>query len=122
MYYLTYQLENGFIHNWLVAGPHATPVANLEDYQGPDFKLQIAKSYYQRLSEIHEPPLENQKFQVGESEITWTYYRCPDDHLVDKSTFCHTTHHLRAWAYSQVEAAEACQASMVLTTNGPADV
>jgi hypothetical protein len=23
--YLEYQLYKGFIHNWLVAGPHATP-------------------------------------------------------------------------------------------------
>jgi len=122
VYYLDYKLENGFIHNWLVAGPHAVPVTDLENYQGSDFKLQIAKSYYRRLSEIHEPPLEDETFQVGEDELKWSYYRCQDDHFVDQSTFYHTTHYLRAWAYSQVEAADACQVSAILTTNGPADV
>jgi len=31
---LDYPLQNGFIHNWLVAGPHATPVSDLERFQG----------------------------------------------------------------------------------------
>jgi hypothetical protein len=119
---LDYRLEEGYVHNWLAAGPHLVPVTDLADYQGPDYKLQIAKSYYQRLSEIHKAPMEGETFQVGREEQKWSYYRCLDDHLVDRSTFCHTTHHLRAWAYTQVEAADACQASMVLTTNGPADV
>ena len=68
MYYLEYFLVKGFIHNWLVAGPHATPVTDLERYQGSDLKLQIAKACYKRLSEVHEPPIENGTVQVGDTE------------------------------------------------------
>jgi hypothetical protein len=120
--YLTYSLKNGYVHNWLVAGPHATPVEGLEQFQGDDYKLQIARHYHRRLSEIHEPPIEKGTFQVGEEEHAWRYYRCLDDHYVDLSTFYHTTHHLRSWAYCQVEASSPQQVSLTLTTNGPADV
>jgi hypothetical protein len=121
-HYLTYSLQNGYVHNWLVAGPHATAVEDLDQFQGDDYKLQIARQRYRKLSEIHEPPLEKGTFQIGEVELSWRYYRCLDDHLVDLSTFCHTTHHLRSWAYAQVEASEAGEVTLTLTSNGPADL
>jgi hypothetical protein len=121
-YYLTYSLQNGYVHNWLVAGPHATAVEDLDQFQGDDYKLQIARRAYRKLSEIHEPPVEKGSFQVGEEELTWQYYRCLDDHFVDLSTFYHTCHHLRSWAYCQVEASGAQEVTLTLTSNGPADV
>jgi hypothetical protein len=122
VYYLEYFLEKGFIHNWLVAGPHAMPIADLERYQGPDFKLQIARACYKRLSEVHEPPVDDGTVQVGDAEVAWRYYRCLDDHLVDLSTFHHTTHHLKSWAYSEINAPGEIDVRLALTTNGPADV
>ena len=86
-YYLEYQLDKGSIHNWLVAGPYATPVLDLDQFQGPDYKLHIAQHYYHKLSEIHEQPIERGTFQVGDQELTWRYFRCADDHLVDVSAF-----------------------------------
>lgn len=122
MYYLEYFMEQGFIHNWLVAGPHATPVHDLERYQGPDLRMQVAKSYHKRLSEVLEPPAENGTVQVGDDEATWRYYRCLDDHLIDLSTFHHTTHFLKSWAYCEINAPDEIDIHLVLTTNGPADV
>ena len=121
-YHLTYSPRHGYVHNWLVAGPYTTAVKDLEQFQGPDFKLQIARQNYRKLSEIHEPPIEKGSFQVGEQELTWRYHRCLDDHFVDLSTFYHTTHYLRSWAYCQVEAREAGEVTLTLTSNGPADV
>ena len=121
-HYLEYQLERGFIHNWLVAGPYATEVVDLDRFAGVDYKLQIAQHHYHRLSEILEQPVERDTFQIGDTELTWCYYRCLDDHFVDVSVFHHTCHYLRTWAYSQVMAPSAQDVSMVLTTNGPADV
>ena len=43
---LEYPLVNGYIHNWLVAGPVATEVKDLERFTGADFKLQIAQHYH----------------------------------------------------------------------------
>ena len=45
--YLEYQLQNGYIHTWLVAGPQAIFVPDLDRFEGEDFKLQIARHYHE---------------------------------------------------------------------------
>ena len=120
--YLEYQLDRGFVHHWLVAGPHAAPVEDLDRFTGQDFKLQIAQDHYRKLSEILALPVEKESFQIGDSELTWRAFRCLDDHFVDVSAFYHTCHYLRSWAYTQVQAASAQDVTLTLTTNGPADL
>jgi hypothetical protein len=122
VHYVRYELENGYIHNWLLAGPQAIPVLDLERYQGNDWKLQIARHYYEADSAVTQMPVENEPFEVGEAKLEWHFYRCDDDHLVDGAAFYHTCHYLRAWAYSQVVSPSAQDVTCVLTTNGPADV
>ena len=34
-------LQAGFVHDWLVAGPVATPIAEVGGYTGPDYKSRI---------------------------------------------------------------------------------
>ncbi len=119
---LTYQLQNGYIHNWLVAGPHATFVHDLDRFTGDDFKLQIARHYYERESGIATPPAERDTFTVGDADLTWRYVRCGDDHFVDLTAFYHTCHYLRSWASAQVVWPAAQEVTLTLTTNGPADV
>jgi hypothetical protein len=120
--YLEYQLQNGYIDNWLVAGPQAAPVADLDRFVGDDYKLQIARHYHQRDSGIDQPPAERDTFAAGEATLTWRYARCRDDHFVDLSAFYHTCHYLRAWAYAEVFCPEPQVVTCILTTNGPADV
>src|SRR3954447_4904148 len=120
--YLEYQLQNGYIHNWLVAGPHPTAVADLDRFVGDDYKLQIAQHYYQRESGIAQPPAERDTFAVGETTLTWRYARCHDDHFVELTAFYHTCHYLRSWAYAELICAEPQEVACVLTSNGPADV
>lgn len=120
--YLEYQLQNGYVHNWLVAGPHAAPVADLDRFAGADYKLQIAQHYYQRESGIAQPPAERDTFALGDTTLTWRYARCRDDHFVDLTAFYHTCHYLRSWAYVEVLCPEPQEVACVLTSNGPADV
>ena len=121
--YLEYPLEKGYIHNWLVAGPQAVHVADLEQYTGADYKLKIAQAYYPGAqSEINETPAEWADVKAGEFEGTWQYVRCRTDHFVDKSIFYHICHYLRSWAYAEVASPTDQELSLVLTTNGPADV
>ncbi len=122
IHYVRYELENGYIHNWLVAGPQAVPVPDLEHFQDQDWKLQIARHYYEVGSGVAQAPVMDQPFQVGEAQLEWSYFRCDDDHFVDCSAFYHTCHYLRAWAYSQVVSPAAREVTCILTTNGPADV
>jgi len=120
--YLEYQLENGYIHNWIVAGPQAIFVPDLDRFEGKDFKLQIARHYYGHDSGLAQPPVERATFDVGDTTLAWRYVRCRDDHFVDHTAFYHTCHYLRAWAYAQAICPAAQDVTLVLTTNGPADV
>jgi hypothetical protein len=122
VYYAAYNLQNGYIHNWIVAGPQAIPVPDLARFEGEDFKSQIARHYYEEDSGISQPPVDWNKFTVGDTELRWTYYRCQDDHFMDLSAFYHACHYLRAWAYTRVASPSSQEVTLVLTTNGPADV
>ncbi|MBN2001983.1 MAG: hypothetical protein JXA21_01395 [Anaerolineae bacterium] len=120
--YLEYELQNGYFHHWLVAGPLATPVAGAEGIPEPERKLQIARELYTPDLGLDQRPVERAKFTLGDTELAWSYTRCHDDHFVDHSTFHHNWHHLRSWAYTQLSVWEARDVTFVLTTNGPADV
>ncbi len=122
VHYARYELEIGYIHNWLVAGPQAMPVLDLDRYHGEDWKLQITRNNYDANSCVTQPPIENEPFEMGDAKLAWNYFRCDDDHFVDYTAFYHTCHYLRSWAYSRVVSPAAQEVKCVLTTNGPADV
>lgn len=122
--WLPFSAQDGYIHHWLVAGPVARPVTNLDDFPGADFKVQIARAGYQADSGVLTPPVERGTFVPFEQsqEITWHLTTCLDDHFVDLSRFHHTCHHLHAWAYTALDAASPGPVALTLTVNGPADV
>lgn len=115
-------LNDGFVDTWLVAGPLAREVADLDRFgTGPDYKLRIAQAYYDPEPGVAAAPVERGPLAEN-SELRWHYRRCAEDHFVDLSTFYHLCHHLSAWAYAEVASPEAADARFELTTNGPADV
>ncbi len=120
----THSLTQGFIHDWLVAGPLAEPVENLEQFVGANYKLQIAQQRHQAMSRLTDEPIELASFTPTGSDqpLTWRMWRCDDDHFVDLSRFHHTCHHLSAWAFCVVDSATNQTVPAVLTTNGPADI
>jgi hypothetical protein len=120
--YLEYPLVKGYIHNWIVAGPYATEVKDLERFTGAEWKLQIARHYYQPEPAIEGEPAEYGNFKAGDFEGAWNYVRTKDDHFVDVSKFYHLTHYLRAWAYAELSSPVEQTVTFTLTTNGPADV
>src|SRR5689334_16534194 len=120
--HLEYQLNNGYIDNWLVAGPQAIFVPDLERFAEPNPKLQIARHYHEREPDIAQTPAERDTFAAGDATLTWRYARCRDDHFVDLTAFYHTCHYLRSWAYAEVFCPEPQAVTCVLTSNGPADV
>jgi hypothetical protein len=121
-YSLRHELEDGYIHNWLVAGPQAIPVPDLDRFQGEDWKLLIARAYYEADSGVRQPPVQDEAFRVGDASMHWGYRRCDDDHFVDQTAFYFTCHYLKAWAYSRVVSPAPHSVNCLLTTNGPADV
>ncbi|MBL7183532.1 MAG: hypothetical protein ISS50_03675, partial [Anaerolineae bacterium] len=145
IYYVGYDLQNGYIHNWLVAGPQAIPVQAViasEAKQSPSRKeeiassqktllamtraeqssLQIARYHFEEDSGVTQLPVEGETLAVGDAELTWNYVRCLDDHFVDLSDFYPTCHYLRAWAYARVVSPASQEVTFILTANGPADL
>jgi hypothetical protein len=124
VYYITYDLhKEGYIHNWLLAGPQAIPVPDLDRFGEEDFQLQVARQYYEEDSGITQPPQEwEPHFTIGEDAFYWRYTRCLEDHFIDLSTFYSTCHYLRAWTYAEVRCPQAQEVSLILSTHGPADL
>ena len=111
--YVEYDLQDGFINNWLTAGPQATPVQNLP-LKGEGYKSQIFQNFDMAKSGITKMPVERGPlneglFKIGTYEGSWIYTRCGDDHRVDLSTTLPVCHHLRSWAYTQLVAPAARQ-------------
>ena len=129
-------LQTGFVHDWLVAGPLATPLKEIDGYTGPDFKERIAADFKNAAGdigqaqdpavpgslEIFASALERHSFIADNDGTKWRVVRCQDDHFVDLSTFQHTPHYLQSWAYCVLEVAGARDVDFALTTNGPADL
>ena len=121
-----YNLEQGFIHNWLVAGPQTIPV-DLDQIHNEDFQEQIYQYHHEAKSEITKTPVERGPvtaglFQIGDYEGSWNYYACQEDHLVDHSGIYQKPHFLRSWAFTQLTSQSEQEIGLVLTTHGPADV
>ncbi len=125
--YIDFDLQDGFIGNWLAAGPQAVPVGDLSILREPDFKKQIAQRNYEKKSGIFKAPVERGPltegtFRLGNYVGEWNYYRCREDHQVDLSTSSSSCDFVRSWAYTQLVSGEAQTADFVLSTFGPADV
>ena len=87
--YLEYGLVNGYVHNWLVAGPQALPIQNMESFPGDEESKhrQVSQSLLgmYRSQTLDVAPIELGEFEVNDAPLKWQYLRCMDDHLVDLS-------------------------------------
>lgn len=120
--HLTYVLEGGYVHNWLVAGPQAVPTAAPTSGSGMRARRVLAREHYDPTPGIAGQPMENGSSTAGDTELTWRYYRTLDDHYVDLSSTYPRDHYLRTWAYTQIDVSASQQVRFALTTDGPADV
>ncbi len=122
VYYVGYDLQDGYIHHWLVAGPQALPVPDPDRLRGRDLRLQIARHYYEEDSGVAWPPVERGALGPGDAALSWYYIRCLDDHFVDLSDRHPACCYLRAWAYARIASPASQEVTFVLTTYGPADL
>jgi len=118
--YLPYPLVEGFIHNWLVAGPQVVVVE-------PDRREKIVAAMYEPRLEVDALPVERGKltegvFTAGDYQGSWSYTRCLEDHLVNHSGEFPASSYLRSWAYTQLVCAAEMDVELRLVTPGPVDV
>ena len=105
--YLVYPLKDGYIHNWLVAGPKATPIPGLDRVKQDEnsYQLQISQQYFRAIAAedtLSEPPVDQGIFEIEGEELTWNYVRCQEDHFIDVSNDNPCWQHLQTWAYTEV--------------------
>ena len=121
-----YDLEHGFVHNWLVAGPQAIPV-DPSQFKGDNIHQQLAQYFYEPASGITETPVERGPlteglFKVGDYTGSWSYTACREDHFVEQSDSYTSPHYVRSWAFTQLNSKTSQEVLLILTTHGPADV
>jgi hypothetical protein len=104
-YLLNYNLQNGFIHNWLVAGPVLSELS-LEQVE----TIGTDESIYPELSTIKGSGLSIPPVDLGSlgdhpdplSQVYWRYFACDDDHFVNLSRFLSTPKFLQSWGYCRL--------------------
>ena len=122
--FLHYHLSDGFIHNWLAAGPLLYPVPNA-DTASSDVAQGILQRYYEPESGVDDAPVDAAPIGPLTKDyplLIWRYTACREDHFVNMSSAAPTWSYLRAWAYAQVVVGAAQAVSLRLTMFGPADV
>ncbi len=124
--FLHYELQDGYIHNWLVAGPLITSIGARETVRG--CAQEIAASDGLRESITAAPPVEHGQVafrgpEGASTELTWDYRCVGDDHLLDLAADDALPGHLlRSWAYAELLSPSVRSVRLVLYSFGPARV
>jgi len=120
--YNPYELHDGYIHNWLVAGPVVETVD-----QPCDALERWIKQNYSSIPQIkgrpvEQGPLTEGLYTVAGQQGAWRYYRCQEDHFLDHSSMFPTCRVVHSWAYTELISPTAQATAFVLITWGLADV
>src|SRR3990172_10094423 len=104
--FVIFKLQDGYIRNWLVAGPQEIPI-NLEEFPEQDIRQKIIRAYADPDSHITGTPVERGPlttgvFKIGDFTGSWEYYACQEDHWIDHSQIYPQATFLRSWAYTQL--------------------
>ena len=122
--HLRYKLANGYMVNWLVAGPQSIPVPNDFHSLSAD---KISRSLYSSDSGISQLPVERGPlddgiFQIDNFQGSWKYYQCDEDRFIDFSGENLHQSYQRAWAYAQLKTKSERIVTLTLTVFGPVDI
>ncbi|MFZ6030978.1 MAG: hypothetical protein ACOYYS_24995 [Chloroflexota bacterium] len=115
--FLEYALCDGYIDNWLVAGPQAVPLDGW-----PEDRFQVAAGTFGGDYGLTQTPVDGEAFQLAGADVRWKYYRCLIDHLVHAPVLCATPQVLSTWGYARVKSAAAQTVTVTLTASVPVDL
>ena len=123
-HHLLYDLQNGYIHDWLTLGPALTPVTT------PPEAGENALTYSARLlgatdhvtCDFPLPPQELEKIERFGEPLYWEVEHCQDDHLVEKDVTAAVCSYARAWAFTRLTCGGAKSVTLSLTLCCPASV
>jgi hypothetical protein len=124
--FLDYRLVDGYIHNWLVAGPSALVINNSEiaSAEGSDLdrKEKIVSANYNPDGGVSQTPVDLAAAELNGAMVQWNYYRCHLDHLVNIPTDYPTWQYVRTWVHTQIIAVTPGKATFVLCASSAVTV
>lgn len=126
--HIRYDLQGEYIHTWLIAGPQAIPLEENTDLDTAARRLKVLAQYAERANislDLPSEPVEPARPPEGEGvtgdTLRWRIVHCEEDHFINLSNATHRGH-LRSWAYTGLESAEAQRVTLILTTTDFADM
>jgi hypothetical protein len=124
--FLHYDLQDSYVHNWLIAGPQITSMEGPDTASAANQPALVGSWDVQ--PDVDIAPVERATFTVSGrdgsiSEFTWDYRMVEDDHLVDMAGYSYAAGcALRAWAYAELVSSGASRVSLILHSFGPAQL
>jgi len=119
---LIYDLQDGWVDNWLLAGPQLIPIADASYKWVPALRPPIMLQFHRDEPLVEAPFVEGANFKVEDANLSWRYYSCQDDHLVDLADWYGNSRFVRVWAYVEIGSPENREVGMQLFSNGPSDI
>jgi hypothetical protein len=122
--FLEYPLQNGFINNWLVAGPYQQHISFDQGFPEEERtrQLEITRKVHDPNPGFQGTPSDRSSFEYNGQTLTWRYFKCQLDHLVDVSSVLPTWQLLRTWAFARLTLKRSAGVEFCLATPGPAQV
>lgn len=123
-HHLTYDLENGYIHDWLTLGPTLTPATEplLAGETISAWRMRLLQAAADVPCDFPQPPQEVEKVEQFGEPLYWEVTHCRADHLVEKAVIAAVFSHVRAWAFARLVCPAARSAALRLTVCCPASV
>ena len=122
--HLRYKLVNGYITNWLVAGPQSIQIP--KDIYSLS-TTEIARTLYSSESGISQLPVEQGPltegtFTIGDFQGIWKYFHCDEDRFIDFSDKFFLKTYQRAWAFTELNSRTERTVVLNVTVFGPVDI
>jgi hypothetical protein len=122
---LNYTLHDGFIHNWLVAGPLQSELSSQQAQGFQNADKNISEFSTEKGSGVTIAPVDIGNLgEISERhpEIYWRYYACGNDHFINFSRFYAIPKFLECWAYCKLWLPDQAKVQLQLTVKGSAEL
>jgi hypothetical protein len=108
---------DGYIHNWLVAGPRQIALS-----EQPKNRLDACRQFATGDFILTETPVERDNVSLGDEKLRWLYYRTQADHQVGMAAHSAVWQVVQVFAYAQVHTPTAQKVTFALAANALVDV
>lgn len=117
--YLQYQLNMGYLDNWLVAGPLPIDAATLYSPQTNQCLSWMALENQPRPEILSNPREWDPTVTFMKQALRWRYMTCTADHWLDLCSLTDTCQKTCAWAYTELVCPEQVEVELRLETFTP---